>query len=71
MLLISVGLPDRPPLTSSPAPAAAAPAPAMAPKVLHPVPDTWARAAVGVGLLLVVMLAAVLTRNRTTPAKAR
>jgi len=73
--LITLGLPDRPPL-AAPAPAASATpaagsAPAAAAPAADPAPALWPRIALGVGLLLAAGAAAALVlRRRSTPGPA-
>jgi len=68
--LITLGLPDRPPL-AAPAPAApAAPAKGSAPAA-DPAPALWPRVALGVGLLLAVTAGgALVLRRRSHPGTA-
>jgi hypothetical protein len=69
--LITLGLPDRPPL-AAPAPATPAKgsAPAAAAPAADPAPALWPRVAVVVGLLLAVAGGALVLRRRSHPGTA-
>ncbi len=71
VLLIALGLPDRPPPTSVPVAASPVHAVADASSEAEPLPDAWPWAVVGAGLLLAVALAMLFVRSRSTPAIAR
>jgi len=70
--LITLGLPDRPPLaTPAPAASAAGSAPAAAAPAADPAPALWPRIALGVGLLLAAAAGgALLLRRRSHPGTA-
>jgi hypothetical protein len=70
--LITLGLPDRPPLAApAPAASAAGSAPAAAAPAADPAPALWPRIALGVGLLLAAAAGgALLLRRRSHPGTA-
>jgi hypothetical protein len=70
--LITLGLPDRPPLAApAPAASAAGSAPAPAAPAADPAPALWPRIALGVGLLLAAAAGgALLLRRRSHPGTA-
>ena len=66
--LITLGLPDTPPLTAPATPATATPAPATTAPAADPAPALWPRAAVGAGLVLAIGLGigVAIRRRRST-----
>jgi hypothetical protein len=70
--LITLGLPDRPPLAApAPAASAAGSAPAAAAPAADPAPALWPRIALGVGLLLAAAAGGALAlRRRSHPGTA-
>jgi hypothetical protein len=69
--LITLGLPDRPPLAVPAAPAASATPAAGSAPAADPAPALWPRIAVGAGLLLAAAAGgALLLRRRSHPGTA-
>ena len=69
--LITLGLPDRPPLAAPAQPTPAPAAPATPAPAADPAPALWPRIALGVGLLLAVAAGgALLLRRRSHPGTA-